>query len=178
MRAAPAGSVRLRRAAFAAALVAALGVAGGAAAGSARSGPAPAGPAVTVRDSGGALLAQVPLPGGAFAVSYRNSLYGTLAEERYRAAGGRFALVELAADQLAVLEEYYAVPGPVRRAPAADRRDLVARPARAAEFTSLTVAATALGERTLHVPGHAPVPLASLAPGADPTVVLAVEEAR
>jgi hypothetical protein len=75
------------------------------------------GPAVTVRDGDGALLARVSLPAAEFAVSYRNSLYGTRAEERYRVVdGGRFGLVELAADQLAVLEEYYAVPGPVRAA--------------------------------------------------------------
>jgi hypothetical protein len=168
--------VRFRRAAVAAALVAELGVAGGVAA----AGPAPmAGPVVSIRDPAGALLAQVPLRGATFAVSYRNSLYGTLAEERYWVTdGGRFRLVELAADQLAVLEEYYAVPGPVQRAPESDRRDFVAGPARAAEFAALAVAATALGERTLHVPGQAPVPLPPLAPAADPTVVLAVEEAR
>ena len=47
----------------------------------------------------------------------RNSIYGTLAEERYRVhEDGRFELVEIAAEQLAVLEEYYAVPGrPARR---------------------------------------------------------------
>jgi hypothetical protein len=134
---------------------------------------------ISVRDPAGALLAQVPLGTGGFAVSYRNSLYGTLAEERYRVAeDGRFTLVELAADQLAVLEEYYAVPGPVRHAPAEDRRDFVAQPARTAEFAAIDVAATALGERTLHVPGHAPVPLPPLASPADPTVVLVVEESQ
>jgi hypothetical protein len=138
------------------------------------------GPAVTVRDADGALLTRVPLPeDGTFAVSYRNSLYGTLAEERYRTGDGRFVLVELAADQLAVLEEYYAVPGPVHATPATDRRRWVARPAGAPEFTDLSVAATDLGERTLHVAGHPPVPLVPLASEpADPTVVLAVEEAR
>lgn len=164
------------RAVVAAVLVAELGVVAGCAAAAA---PAPTRTVVSVRDPGGARLAQVPLGGEGFAVSYRNSIYGTLAEERYRvAADRRFALVELAADQLAVLEEYYAVPGPVRHAPFPDRRDFVARPARPAEFAALAVAATALGERTLHVPGHAPVPLAPLAPAADPTVLLVVEEAR
>jgi hypothetical protein len=164
--------VRLRRAAVAGLVAGLLGATGGAA-----SAPAP-GPVVSVRDPGGNLLAQVPLRDGVFAVSYRNSLYGTLAEERYRVDGGRFALVELAADQLAVLEEYYAVPGPVRRAAEPDRRDFVAVPVSAAVFSALAVAATPLGERTLHVPGRAPVPLARLAPPAGPTVVLAVEEAR
>jgi hypothetical protein len=170
--------VQPRRAPVAAALVAAFVAALAVADGAAVAGRAEAGPVVSVRDPGGALLAQVPLPGAAFAVSYRNSLYGTLAEERYRVTDGRFTLVELAADQLAVLEEYYAVAGPVRRAPASDRRDFVAQPARAVEFAALAVAATALGERTLHVPGHTPVPLAPLTPAAGPTVVLTVEEAR
>jgi hypothetical protein len=138
------------------------------------------GAAVTVRDPGGALLARVPLPAASFAVSYRNSLYGTVAEERYRVAeDGRFGLVELAADQLAVLEEYYAVPGPVRAAGTDDRREWVAEPARDPVFTDLAVAATALGERTVLVPGHEPVPLAPLvADRTDPTVVLDVEEGR
>jgi hypothetical protein len=144
----------------------------------------PAGPAVTVRDGGGAVLARVPVPDGAFAVSYRNSVYGTLAEERYRVReGGRFGLVGLAADQLAVLEEYYAVPGPVRPAPAGDRREWVAQPGDDPVFTELAIAATALGERTLLVPGHPPVPLPPLVggsdvAGSDVTVVLDVEEAR
>jgi hypothetical protein len=131
---------------------------------------------VTVRDPGGTLLAQVPLAGDGFAVGYRNSVYGTRAEERYRVdADEGFVLVELAADQLAGLEEYYAVPGPVRPAPDADRRDWVARPGGTAEFTDLVIAATDLGERTLYVPGHPPVPLAPLATSG-PTVVLDVEE--
>jgi hypothetical protein len=136
------------------------------------------GAALTVRDGGGALLTRVPLPAAGFAVSYRNSLYGTLAEERYLAReGGRFGLVELAADQLAVLEEYYAVPGPVRAAPPGDRRRFVAEPRDHPEFDELAIAATDLGERTLHVPGHAPVPLPPLVTDGV-TVVLDVEGNR
>ena len=53
----------------------------------------------------------VALRGERFAVSYRNSIYGTMAEERYAVLPDRrYRLVEIAADQLAVLEEYYAVP--------------------------------------------------------------------
>ena len=134
------------------------------------------GPALTVRDGGGALLKQVPLPAPEFAVSYRNSVYGTVAEERYHVRGGsRFGLVELAADQLAVLEEYYAVPGPVRAAPSGDRRRWVAEPRDHPEFGELSIAATALGERTLHVPGQAPIPLPPLVTDGV-TVVLDVEE--
>ncbi|MHA6628398.1 hypothetical protein ACU61A_23420 [Pseudonocardia sichuanensis] len=137
------------------------------------------GPAVTVRDTGGALLTRVPVPAGTFAVSYRNSLYGTLAEERYQVQDdGGFRLVELAADQLAVLEEYYAVPGPVDAAPDGDRRSWVARPSQHPVFGDLSIAATALGERTLHVPGHPPVPLPPLTGASGVTVVLDVEESR
>jgi hypothetical protein len=133
------------------------------------------GPAVSVRDSGGALLTRVPLPAAEFAVSYRNSVYGTVAEERYRVHDdGRFGLVELAADQLAVLEEYYAVPGPVRPAPDGDRRGWVAQPRGHPVFSELAIAATALGERTLHVPGHAPIPLPPLV-NEEVTVVLEIE---
>ena len=137
---------------------------------------AESGPALTVRDSGGALLTQVPLPTADFAVSYRNSVYGTVAEERYRLRdGNRFGLVELAADQLAVLEEYYGVPGPVRAAPGGDRRRWVAEPRDNPVFSELAIAATALGERTLHVPGQAPIPLPPLVTEGV-TVVLDVEE--
>jgi hypothetical protein len=129
-----------------------------------------------VRDSGGSLLTRVPSPAAGFAVSYRNSVYGTVAEERYLVRDdGRFRLVELAADQLAVLEEYYAVPGPVHTAPPGDRRRWVAEPRDHPEFGELAIAATALGERTLHVPGHAPVPLPPLVTDGV-TVVLDVEE--
>ena len=138
--------------------------------------PGATGRVVTVRDPGGVLLAQVPLSADTFAVSYRNSVYGTVAEERYRVGvDGGFTLVELAADQLAVLEEYYAVPGPVRPAPDADRRNWVARPGGTARFTDLAIAATRLGERALHVAGNAPVLLAPLA-ASGPTLVLDVEE--
>jgi len=131
---------------------------------------------VTVHDGDGALLTRVALPEGSFAVSYRNSVYGTVAEERYRVLdGGRFGLVELAADQLAVLEEYYAVPGPVTAAPGGDRRNWVARPAGSPVFADLAIAATALGERTLLVPGHPPVSLPAMVTN-DVTVVLDVEE--
>jgi hypothetical protein len=134
------------------------------------------GPALTVRDGGGVLLTRVPLPAPEFAVSYRNSVYGTVAEERYHVReGGRFGLVELAADQLAVLEEYYAVPGPVRGAPSGDRRRWLAEPRDHPVFDELAIAATALGERTLHVPGQPPIPLPPLVTD-EVTVVLDVEE--
>jgi hypothetical protein len=140
--------------------------------------PAGGGPAVVVRTPDGEVLARVPLAGDRFAVGYRNSVYTTLAEERYRVLpDGRFALVEIAADQVAVLEEYYAVPGAPRPAPPGDRRAHVADPdpARPAVFDVLNIAATDLGERTLYVPGAAPVPIWRLVTGEDPTVLLEIE---
>ena len=136
------------------------------------------GRAVVVRTPDGEVVARVPLTGDRFAVSYRNSVYTTLAEERYRVLpDGRFVLVELAADQVAVLEEYYAVPGAPRPAPPGDRRHHVAEPdpARPAVFDVLNIAATDLGERTLHTPGTDPVPIWRLLTGEDPTVLLEIE---
>ena len=137
--------------------------------------------AVTVRTAEGQLIARVPLDGGTFAVSYRNSIYGTLAEERYRVLpDGRFELVELAADQVAVLEEYYAVPGAPRPAPDGDRRAWAVEPdpARPGVFTKLNIAATDLGERTLWVPGHPPVPVWQRVVSENPTVLLEIEESE
>ncbi|MGR6965374.1 hypothetical protein ACU610_12995 [Geodermatophilus sp. URMC 61] len=135
------------------------------------------GPAVVVRTPDGEVVASVPLTGDRFAVGYRNSVYTTLAEERYRVLpDGRFELVELAADQVAVLEEYYAVPGAPRPAPPGDRRAHVAEPdpARPAVFDVLNIAATDLGERTLYAPGADPVPIWRLVTEEDPTVLLEI----
>ncbi|SDX75339.1 hypothetical protein SAMN05661080_01062 [Modestobacter sp. DSM 44400] len=160
------------------ALVVALVVAAGSAAAVAAV-DEPGVPAVTVRTPDGDLIARIPLAGDTFAVSYRNSIYHTLAEERYRVrADGRFELVEIAADQLAVLEEYYAVPGAPRAAPVGDRRNYVVEPnpAQPAVFRTLRIAATDLGERTLHVPGHVPIPIWQRVVTDDPTVILDIEE--
>lgn len=137
-----------------------------------------AGPAVVVGDGAGDVLEQVPLGDGDFAVSYRNSIYGTLAEERYTVlADGRFRLVEIAADQLAVLEEYYGVPGAPHRTTGPDRRTWAVDPDpdRPVIFERLSIAATDLGERTLHVPGNPPLALWRLV-DENPTVVLDIKE--
>ena len=137
------------------------------------------GQAVTVRTPDGELLAQVLLDDDTFAVGYRNSVYRTLAEERYRVhPDGRFELVELAAEQVAVLEEYYAVPGAPRPAPPGDRLDFVVEPDpnRPAVFHDLRIAATDLGERTLFVPGADPVLIWQRVVSDDPTVILDIEE--
>lgn len=132
--------------------------------------------AVVVRAPDGALLARVTLPtSGRFALRYRNSLYGSLAEERFAATSdGSFRLHELAADELAVLEEYYAIPGPAARAPSGDRRAWRARPADTPAFERLTIAATTLGERALVVAGREDVALWRLV-GGEPMVIIDLE---
>lgn len=124
-------------------------------------------------------LAEVPLHGDSFAVSYRNSMYGTVAEERYEVRpDGSYLLVQLAADQLAVLEEYYAVPGAPGPAEPPDRRDWVADPdpVRPAVFTRLSLAATDLGQRTVHVDGAPALELWTLVDDGDPFVTLELKE--
>lgn len=132
-----------------------------------------------VISNGGGELARVPLSGESFAVSYRNSIYGTYAEERYAAQpDGSYLLVQIAADQLAVLEEYYAVPGTPAPADPTDRRKWTVDPdpARPSTFINLSLAATDLGQRTLHVPGAAPVELWKLVDSDNPFVVLNLKE--
>ncbi len=136
------------------------------------------GRAIVIRARDGGVLASVPLRGEHFAVSYRNSIYGTPAEERYAVLpNGRYRLVEIAADRLAVLEEYYAVPGAPRRAAETDRREWVAPPDpdRPSVFETLSIAATDLGQRTVHVPGQPPVELWRLAGDGNPFVILDIE---
>ena len=132
------------------------------------------GQTIVVTDEGGRVLARLVLDGRqAFSLRYRNSLYGTLAEERFIVDGGRFRLGELAAEQLAVLEEYYTV----REAPILGATGWYhAPPAYELELERLTVAATDLGERTLVVEGHAPVPLWGLAHDARPFVHVEVAQ--
>ncbi len=134
---------------------------------------------IVIRGHDGDVLASVPLCGDRFGVSYRNSIYGTLAEERYKVLPDRrYRLVEIAADQLAVLEEYYAAPGAPRRAVEPDRRDWVAPPdpAMPVIFEALSIAATDLGERTVHVPGEPPLELWRLVGDRNPFVALHIEK--
>lgn len=134
--------------------------------------------AIVIRNYQGEALAHVPLHGQRFAVSYRNSIYGTPAEERYRVLpDGRYRLVQIAAAQLAVLEEYYAVSAAPQRAPADDRRRWVVPPdaQRSPTFEALSIAATDLGRRTVHVPGEAPLALWKLVGGEHPFVTITIE---
>jgi hypothetical protein len=131
-------------------------------------------PTLVVRDPGGAVVARLPLADGEFTLSYRNSVYRSLAEERYVVdSRGRIHLAGLAADELAVLEEYYAIDEPAWRA-AAGARTWMAAPARPVVVERLTVAATDLGRRTLIVDGRRPLELWRLVEDAEPSVHLEV----
>lgn len=131
---------------------------------------------LVVRDPSGAELARVALPpSGEFAMRYRNSVYRSLAEERFRVDGGRLRLVELGADELAVLEEYYTAVGAERAEPGATRawRIRVERPL---VDLPLRVQASELGQRTLLVQGRE-VALWRLVVGREDTsVILDVED--
>lgn len=135
-------------------------------------------PRLTVRDpDDGVVLATAALNGSpTFTLRYRNSLYGTVAEERFEVTeDGRLVLDLLAADQIAVLEEYYAIDTPAWAAPDDDAREWLAKPANPVTLDDLLIAATDLGERTLIVEGEEPIPLWRLE-AADPAVVLRVED--
>lgn len=143
--------------------------------------PAPGPPApwrLVVRGATDEVMLSVPLPDGRFALRYRNSVYGSLAEERFAVtADGRMALVELAADEAAVLEEYYGAADRPRPAEASDPLRWRVQPAAALTLEELPLAATRHGLRTLVVDGRGPVPLWQVAGDGGPTLVLGVEAA-
>jgi hypothetical protein len=132
-------------------------------------------PALVVRDPAGALIARVPLaPGGEFTLRYRNSLYHSLAEERFVVTdAGQLRLVELAADELAVLEEYYAIDQPAVRSDG--DRAWTAVPALPVEEATLRIAATDRGQRTLIVEGQPSMELWRFVDDGDPSVLLEVD---
>lgn len=131
-------------------------------------------PVLRVSLPDGSVLATVPLPGDELTLRYRNSLYGTLAEERFTVTDdGQLQLVGLAAEQQAVLEEYYAVDSPPRAAD--DGLAWVADPAREPVIGTLRVAATDRGERTLLVDGHEPIELWRFVEDGAPSVLLVIE---
>lgn len=123
----------------------------------------------------GVPLLRVPLPpDGSFSLRYRNSLYGSLAEERFVIADeGRLDLVELRADELAVLEEYYAINEAA--SPSGGTRAWAAAPAHRPTIHRLRVAATDLGERTLLVAGREPLELWRLVDDAEPSVIIELD---
>jgi hypothetical protein len=134
-------------------------------------------PRLVLSDSAGARLAELALEREAITLRYRNSVYRSLAEERFVVTpAGELRLVELAADELAVLDEYYRALDPVA-ASAGDPRRYVGRPAREVVLDELTLAATDLGQRTLLVPGTPPLALWRLVSDADPSVTLRIGRA-
>lgn len=130
---------------------------------------------LVVRDVSATELARVPLPSsGRFGLRYRNSLYQSLAEEHFVVHVGELQLVSLSADELAVLEEYYAAAHATRAAAGAGRR-WKASVERPAIRLPLRIQATALGERTL-LAGDREIELWRLVEGrADTRVILSVE---
>lgn len=131
-------------------------------------------PTLLVSLPDGRTVARLSLPeSGEVTLRYRNSLYGTLAAERFVVTGdGRLRLVGLEAEQLAVLEEYYAVNLVSTRQGGA--LTYAGPPSHTPVIRSLRIAATDRGERTLLVAGHDQVDLWRLVDDDSPTVILEV----
>ena len=131
---------------------------------------------VVVRDSTGTEMARAKLPAtGRFALRYRNSVYHSAAEEHFAVADGRLLLVELRAEELAVLEEYYAAFG-AQPASGVSTMTWRVEVERAPIGLPLHVRATELGRRTL-LAGGDEIALWQLVAARDDTlVVLSVEE--
>jgi len=133
---------------------------------------------IVVRDDAGVELARAALPAsGVFGLRYRNSVYGSMAEEWFRVVGDRLILERLAADELAVLEEYYTATGALKAGPGADRRWVVAVERPPIDLP-LRVRATTLGERTLLGAGPDLALWHLVAAGDDTLVVLSIEGSR
>ncbi len=103
---------------------------------------------IVVRDRAGAELTRAPLPrSNELALRYRNSIYRSIAEEHFQVEADHLDLVELRAEELAVLEEYYTAVGGVRDESVRSMWSVeVERPP---IELPLRIQATALGERTL-----------------------------
>jgi hypothetical protein len=131
---------------------------------------------IVVRDATGAELTRAVLPAtGEFAMRYRNSVYESLAEEHFQVAGDHLRLVELRADELAVLEEYYTAVGASHSAGPRAWSIAVERPPIA---LPLRVQGTELGQRTL-LTESGEIELWRLVAGRDDTlVILSVERAE
>lgn len=121
------------------------------------------------------MLHEVALPDSGFSLRYRNSVYGSLAEERFEVTDeGRIRLRELAADDPAVLTEYYRLADAPNRAPHGEVLAWVGVPEHGLVMDELPLAATERGERTLLVQGERPVNLWQLVPNGVPGIVLGV----
>jgi hypothetical protein len=142
--------------------------------GSPHMGAPPADWQIVVRGANNEVLRRVPLPEGRFVLRYRNSVYGSQAEERFAiSSDGRMVLVELAADEAALLDEYYDAHRP-RPADPGDTRFWQAAPRSPLALQELPLAATEHGRRTLVVEGQL-VPLWQLVGAGPPTVILEAE---
>ena len=76
---------------------------------------------IVVRDRASVELARAAISSSdGFALRYRNSVYESIAEEQFEIDGGRLHVVELRAEELAVLEEYYTAVGATRSGPSSD----------------------------------------------------------
>jgi hypothetical protein len=112
------------------------------------------GPAVAALDGEGREFAAAPLPAdGRFALTYRHSVYDVAAEERFRATDDGFVLDGVASRDGRVLD-YYELEGDRTR----EGRVWVLRPYEPVRFTTMPLAATRRGQRTL-VAGPRRVPL-------------------
>ena len=96
-------------------------------------------------------MAGAALPAsGRFALSYRHSVYGAPARERFRALGGGGFVLEAISSPSAAVLDYYAVEG--RRSRRAGVWTL--RPDRPARFADMALAATTVGRRALVADGR------------------------
>lgn len=129
---------------------------------------------LVARATNGDVVMRVPLPESRFVLRYRNSVYGSVAEERFAIGpDGQMILVELAADEAAVLDEYYMADRP-RPARAGDTRRWWAAPESPLAIEQLFVAATQHGQRSLVVENRT-IPLWQVAAPGMPTLMLEVE---
>ena len=111
-------------------------------------------PAVVALDGEGREVAGAALPqDGRFALTYRHSVYKAAAEECFRATDDGFVLDSIASRDGRVLD-YYEVDGARSR----EGSLWVLRPEHPARFTTMALAATRRGQRTL-VAGDRRVPL-------------------
>jgi hypothetical protein len=130
---------------------------------------------LVIRAADGVILNQLELGDGRFAIRYRNSVYGSRAEERFSIGDdGRIHLVGLAADEAAVLGEYYGAREP-RLADAGAAFRWEAAPAYPVTLERLLLAATDHGERTLVVDGQPRIALWRLVADTAPGLWLAAE---
>ena len=107
------------------------------------------GASVVVRDQGGRVVTEAPLPDSRrFDLEYVHSRYGAPARERFVAddAGEGFRLMSVESPHEGVLD-YYALDGVKRRRPGG----LALEPRRPRRYDDLALIATSTGRRTLKV---------------------------